>query len=157
MIIVTTIVRFIFVAVCVWPDLLSLALSLLGRESFSSRLTTSGPASPQFEIWIKPGPWKHRPIAVTSRRSSLHQIDKVLRLRWAAATGDSHHPHGARGRRIDRVEPFFSLGRSGLRFKFIMPLYFTTIGGQASFFQEHFSVSFFLVNVVPLLLTEKGT
>ena len=84
MIFVRTIVTFIFVVACGWPPPLL-------RESSSSRLTTPGPASPRFEIWIKPRPWKHRPSAATSRHSSLHRT--------------------ACGRRINRIVSFVREGK----------------------------------------------
>ena len=78
-----------------------------------------------------------------------------LALLHLACLGDqicANHRHD-----LLKVALFCSLGRSGLRFESLMPLYSATIFGQASsvFSKTFFSIFFFLVNILPLLLTGK--
>ena len=121
----------------------------------------SGPLSPPFEI--------HRSFRQKTRRVCVGRSHRVAaavivhtKRRKRRGAGDAERlalrfaclgDQVCANHDLLKAALVCSLGRSDLRFESLMPLYSTTISGQASSVFDFF----FLVNFVPLLLTGKDT
>ena len=114
------------------------------REIYSSRLTTLG----GFEIQMEPHPWKYRPIAATSQRSSLHRAAKNPAPSSDGRDSHRQHMHAQRRKGRDGGDST-QAGAGSVLFRLEDPR-----GIRSAFLENRFH--FFRVNIVPLLLTGKG-